>query len=908
MSSQHQRVSLAGIVVDLLDQPLAVQQIIDRTRTTASPLAGESKAPLSVVSANLDHIAQFGRGGRWQETLGDSLRPSIQPVTLDEESSHGSAPMEWLTLLDGAPLVAQATRLTGRVWPRLAGSDLIGPLLDEAQRTGAAVGFLGGSYLVQRLLSRQLTRGRPDLIIAGMWSPDRADLADHQKSLDLARTIRESGAQILIVGLGKPRQELWMAKYGNATGAPVLLAFGAVVDFLAGAIQRAPEWASGHGLEWAWRLALEPRRLARRYLVDDPPSLLQLRRESSVVSKETFPLAFGKPTLNAELSPGNAEGTFVPAGNPADVVVYIVTFNSEPALAALMSSLRHEARSLRLRVIVADNDSTDGTLHALSSYPDAYALSTGGNLGYASGINAAHRASGDTQAVLVLNPDLEVMPGAITALYRRLVATGAGLVVPKLLESDGSIYQSLRREPTVATAFGDALFGAKWPTRPGWLAETDYAAETYQHAHRIDWASGAALMVRSDVAERLGDWDERFFLYSEEVDYFRRARETGETAWYEPASTMVHHGGGSGTSARLNALLAVNRVRYVRKYHDARYARWFRNGVALTELLRFYKPTRLEIFRTIMDEASWESLPGPTSAERLAHVLEGFPAGTVIIPAHNEAAVIGRTLTSLRPVVDTGIVEVIVACNGCTDSTADIARGFPGVTVLEVGTASKISALNEADATATAWPRLYLDADIPISPTSLRLVFERLGRGDVFAARPAYRYDDAHASWPVRSFYRARRRLPSTNEALWGAGAYGLTELGHGRFGLFPTLTADDLFVDQQFAQVEKVVLHTPPVAVSTPRSSTSLLAILRRNYRGQTELSRSRSTGDVQGVAPFSTTRRTVRELMGSIHGPVSAIDAIIYASYVATARMTRSGGPGVETTTWERDDSSRT
>lgn len=907
MSPKHQRINLAGIVVDLLDQPLAVQQIIERTRSTTPPLTSGTEPPLSVVSANLDHIAQFGRGGRWQETLGDSLRPTIQPMALDDEFAKGSEPMEWLTLLDGAPLVAQATKLTGRTWPRLAGSDLIGPLLDEAQRSGATVGFLGGSYLIQRLLSRQLTKGRPELIIAGMWSPDRADLADHKKSVDLARTIRESGAQILIVGLGKPRQELWMAKYGNATGARVLLAFGAVVDFLAGAIQRAPVWASEHGMEWAWRLALEPRRLARRYLVDDPPSLLHLRRESSTVSVGATPIVSSIASSDDDLNPGEADGTFVPVGAPADVVVYIVTYNSEPELVPLMSSLRYEAKTLRLRVIVADNDSADGTLHELRSYPDAYALSTGGNLGYASGINAARRVSGDTRAVLVLNPDLEVMPGAITALHRRLVATGAGLVVPKLLESDGSVYESLRREPTVTTAFGDALFGAKWPTRPGWLAETDYASETYQHAHRIDWASGAALMVRADVAERLGDWDERFFLYSEEVDYFRRARETGETAWYEPASTMVHHGGGSGTSASLNALLAVNRVRYIRKYHDARYARWFRNGVALTELLRFYKPTRMEIFRTIMDEASWGSLPGPTPAERLLHVLDGFPKGTVIIPAHNEATVISRTLTSLQPVVDTGNVEVIVACNGCTDNTAEIASGFPGVTVLEVGTASKTAALNEADAVASFWPRLYLDADIPISPTSLRLVFERLARNDILAARPAFRYDDSGASWPVKSFYRARRRLPSTNEALWGAGAYGLTKRGHARFGVFPSLTADDLFVDQQFGHREKATLYTPPVAVSTPRTSASLLAILRRNYRGQSEMSRSRATGDVQGASFSSATRRTVRELVGAVHGPVSAFDALVYASYVAAARLYRLGGSRNASNTWERDNSSR-
>ncbi|MGP5220757.1 WecB/TagA/CpsF family glycosyltransferase [Arthrobacter rhombi] len=809
--------------------------------------------------------------------------------------------MEWLTLLDGAPLAAQAARLTGKNWPRLAGSDLIGPLLDAAEESGATVGFLGGSYLIQRLLSRRLTKSRPRLVVAGMWAPSRSDLADHNASVDLARTIRSSGVQVLIVGLGKPRQELWMAKYGASTGANVLLAFGAVVDFLAGSIRRAPEWTSTHGLEWAWRLALEPRRLARRYLVDDPPSLLQMRRHSSVV-----PPGVSTEPSNRQLESrlplsGNSEGAFICADEPADVVVYIVTYNSEPALEALMSSLRLEARDLRLRVVVADNDSADETLRSLDAYPDAYALSTGGNLGYASGINAARRVAGDTEAVLILNPDLEVGRGAISALYHRLLTSDAGLVVPKLLESDGTTYQSLRREPTVVTAFGDAFFGEKWPSRPAWLAETDYAPESYQHAHRVHWASGAAILVRADLAIRLGDWDEQFFLYSEEVDYFRRARESGETAWYEPSAQMVHHGGGSGTSSELNALLAVNRVRYIRKYHDVRYARWFRNAVALTELLRFYLPTRLGIFRTIMDESSWASLPGPTAAQRLTHVLKDFPRGAVVIPAHNEAKVIGATLSSLAPVLKTGRVDIIVACNGCHDDTATIAKAFDGVRVLEVETASKISALNAADSVATAWPRLYLDADIAISPTALRMLFDRLEQDSILAARPAFRYDDGGASWLVKAFYRARRRIPTTNEALWGAGAYALAERGHARFGKFPAVTADDLYVDQQFTRDEKVVLHTPPVQVVTPRNTSALMAILRRNYRGQREL----EAGAARTIHQ-RTTKQSVRELLASVNGPFSAIDAAIYAGFVTMARFHRhrivTGSTG-----WERDESSR-
>jgi len=573
-----------------------------------------------------------------------------------------------------------------------------------------------------------------------------------------------------------------------------------------------------------------------------------------------------------------------------------------------MSSLRREASSLRLRVVVADNDSSDETLRSLTSYPDAYALSTGGNLGYASGINIASRASGPTHTVLVLNPDLEILPGSISAMHHRINHSAAGVVVPQLLASDGSTYESLRREPTVATAFGDALFGAKFPSRPSWLAETDYASESYQHAHRVDWASGAAVMVRADLADMLGDWDEQFFLYSEEVDYFRRAREAGATIWYEPDARVIHHGGGSGASTQLNALLAVNRIRYIRKYHDARYAWWFRNAVALTEVLRYYKPTRPQILRFVMDESSWDALPGPTAAERNNHMLGSFPTGSIIIPAHNEESVIGRTLAKLSPVLETGKVEVIVACNGCSDDTARISKAFDGVRVIETRAASKVAALNAADASASAWPRLYLDADIDISPTAIRMVFERLGNGDVLVARPAYRYDTSSASWLVRSFYRARKRMPSTQRALWGAGAYALSESAHARLGSFPTVTADDLYVDRIFGATEKAIVHTPPTRVVTPRTVSSLLAILRRNYRGKAELGAlpTEQRPTIRVCAPSA--RQSFRELLSGVNGPWSALDAVIYGCLVASARLlARSGIRSSAHLPWERDDSSR-
>jgi glycosyltransferase involved in cell wall biosynthesis len=273
-----------------------------------------------------------------------------------------------------------------------------------------------------------------------------------------------------------------------------------------------------------------------------------------------------------------------------------------------------------------------------------------------------------------------------------------------------------------------------------------------------------------------------------------------------------------------------------------------------------------------------------------------FPEGAVIIPAHNEASVIGRTLDGLAPLAAGRRVEVIVACNGCTDNTADLARAYEGVRVLDVPEASKIAALNAADAVASRWPRLYLDADIEIDPRALRAVFDELDRGTVLAARPAFRYDTEGASRVVRCFYRARNRIPSANKALWGAGAFAVSQEGHKRIHRFPSISprfsGDDIFADQQFLPTEKTVLDTPPVMVRTPRRANALLRVLRRNYRAQAELGGS------------SATSRTLRELLRTIRNPLTAIDAAVYALFVTLARLRRRH-PAGSTGVWERDES---
>lgn len=217
-----------------------------------------SRAPLLLVSANLDHVYRF----------------EADP---DLFVRHDAG--QWLVLLDGMPLVWACQRKTRRRWDKLAGSEILPDLLGAAATRGASVGFVGGPESLGDPLARTVRDTWPALRFAGHWSPPREVVEDPEASDELAREIRSAGADLLVVGLGKPRQERWMARHAATTGATVTAAFGAAAEFLVGAQRRAPEVFSRVGAEWLYRLAHDPRRLARRYLAEGPVALARVARD-----------------------------------------------------------------------------------------------------------------------------------------------------------------------------------------------------------------------------------------------------------------------------------------------------------------------------------------------------------------------------------------------------------------------------------------------------------------------------------------------------------------------------------------------------------------------------------------------------------------------------------------------------
>lgn len=244
-----------GVLVHLMDQRQALDAVFGAVRSPESPLA--------VASINLDHIYHFGASGH---AGGLARLPQRERI-------------RWLNLMDGAPVVSQVRRLTGERYPKLSGSDLIAPILDEASRRGLTVGVLGGMPELTPRLVEQFEGRWPGIRFAGHWAPEREVLSSWNKSEQLAVEVRTARVDILLVCLGKPRQEQWIAEFGLLTGCGVLLAFGAVVDFLAGKANRCPKRVAAVGLEWLWRLAREPQRLARRYLIQGPQAYIALRRK-----------------------------------------------------------------------------------------------------------------------------------------------------------------------------------------------------------------------------------------------------------------------------------------------------------------------------------------------------------------------------------------------------------------------------------------------------------------------------------------------------------------------------------------------------------------------------------------------------------------------------------------------------
>lgn len=204
--------------------------------------------------------------------------PNVDHVVTaeDDPSFRAAYSRSDLSLADGQALVWAARLLGTPVPEKVSGSDLVWPLMERAAASGWRVYLLGGAPGSAAAAAARLER-ELGLRIAGVDAP-RISVEGGPDEAAVLERVRRSEAELVLVGLGAPKQERFIHRALPALGPTVAVGVGASIDFLAGRVRRAPGWISRAGLEWLFRLALEPRRLAHRYLVKDPRFVAVLAR------------------------------------------------------------------------------------------------------------------------------------------------------------------------------------------------------------------------------------------------------------------------------------------------------------------------------------------------------------------------------------------------------------------------------------------------------------------------------------------------------------------------------------------------------------------------------------------------------------------------------------------------------
>lgn len=279
------------------------------------------------------------------------------------------------------------------------------------------------------------------------------------------------------------------------------------------------------------------------------------------------------------------------------------------------------------------------------------------------------------------------------------------------------------------------------------------------------------------------------------------------------------------------------------------------------------------------------------------------PIASIVIPAHNEEAVIGRCLRVMTANAKPGELEIIVVGNGCMDATCEIARGFSSdVRVIDSSEASKIAALNLGDRSANFFPRLYVDADVQLSVEAIRGTCQTLQREGIYAAAPRIAWDLSHSNRFVRAFYRVWRLQPYFEDGRLGSGVYAVNRRGHERLKHFPDVTADDEYVRRLFAPRERATDYEHCFVVTPPRKLTNLIKIKTRSRRGNRQLDQV-SNSKKQGRA-----RELHRLFRRVLVRPQRWLDFVVYAGVVAATSLNASRTRNLShATLWEKDWSSR-
>jgi N-acetylglucosaminyl-diphospho-decaprenol L-rhamnosyltransferase len=260
------------------------------------------------------------------------------------------------------------------------------------------------------------------------------------------------------------------------------------------------------------------------------------------------------------------------------LAIVIVSWNVRDLLDRCITSLHASLAGAQISytIVVADNASSDGTPQMLRErHPEVRLIETGGNLGFGGGNNLAMRVllegSEPPELLLILNPDTEAVGDAIPTLVAWMQAHGDVAVVGPLLRyPDGSAQPSRRRLPTPGVFFMESTpLEWRWPDNR-WVRRYRMLDQPDTAVQDVDWLVGAALLVRRAAIAQAGLFDERLTLYSEELEWQRRLRQSGRIVFL-PQAAITHHEGQSSAQVptRRLVLFHTNRLRYIRMAHGA---------------------------------------------------------------------------------------------------------------------------------------------------------------------------------------------------------------------------------------------------------------------------------------------------------------------------------------------------
>ena len=272
-----------------------------------------------------------------------------------------------------------------------------------------------------------------------------------------------------------------------------------------------------------------------------------------------------------------------------ELSIIIVNWNSKDYLLRAIASIETQTKDILFEILVIDSGSFDGCAEALrDAYPRVRFTQSADNIGFAKANNDAFKMSSG-KTLLFLNPDTEIKGSAIETLHRYLRSSSdVGIVGPKLLTTDGSVDgASIRAFPTILNQLleSDAL-RRLLPGSALWGARSLGSSV----AQEVDAVSGACLMVRRELFERVGLFTSDYFMYSEDIDLCLKARRAGYSTHYVPSAVVVHHGGGSSSRVEVSTFSTVmmleSRWRFFKRMRSPFYAALYRIAMLCSSVVR----------------------------------------------------------------------------------------------------------------------------------------------------------------------------------------------------------------------------------------------------------------------------------------------------------------------------------